>query len=286
LARGSTSTSDTGFQQGTLTFTAGNLVVSTLNDAIQRAANTAIEMGSVNVNGTATLISTNIVLAQSASGANASLVTGSLNVTNGTVEGNVVAGGGNSLINLNGGALIVSNFAGTAAARISSLNLLNSTMHLAINGSAPAANVNVAAISATGATIVIDSVANVTGPTVIHLINYTGSDPFAGLSLALPLGYTGSLVDNAGSVDLSINVGAIVPPGIHSINLAAGQIIISGSNNTGAAGGTYHLLSSTNLLVPLSNWVIVSGGSFDSFGNFSTTNGATNSQQFFILKEP
>ena len=288
LARGSTNVNDTGFQQGTLTFSGGTLVVSNLDVAVQRAADSGAETGVVNVNGTGTLLSTNIVLAQLAAGGNAALVSGSLNVTNGTVEGNIVAGGGNSLVNLNGGTLIVSNFVGSAGARLSSLNMLNSSLHLTVNGAAPAANVNVAAISAAGATITIDSVANVTGPTLVHLISYTGSDPFAGLSLAsLPLGYTGSLVDNAGSIDLSINVGAIVPPAIHSITIAGGQIIINGSNKTGSGGGSYHLLSSTNLLVPLANWTIVTSGSFDASGNFSTTNsGGTNSQKFFILKVP
>jgi hypothetical protein len=288
LARGSTNVNDTGFQQGTLTFTAGNLVVSNLNVAIQRAANNGTETGNLNVNGTGTLLCTNIVLAQLAAGGTAALVSGSLDVTNGTVEGNIVAGGGNSLVNLNGGTLVVSNFAGSAASRLSSLNMLNSSLHLTVNGAAPAANVNVAAVSASGATITIDSVANVTGPTLVHLISYTGSDPFAGLSLAsLPSGYTGSLVDNAGSVDLSINVGTAVPPAIHSITTGGGQIIINGSNKTGSGGGSYHLLTSTNLLLPLTNWTIVTSGSFDGSGNFSTTNsGGTNTQQFFILKVP
>ncbi len=288
LARGSTSASDTGFQQGTLTFTAGILAVTNLDVAIQRAANNATETGIVNVNGTGVLLCTNIVLAQTAAGGNATLANGSLNVTNGTVEGNIVAGGGNSVVNLNGGKLIVSNFVGTAGARLSSLNMLGSSLHLAVNGVVPAANVNVAAISATGATITIDSVANVTGPTLIHLINYTGSDPFAGLSLAgLPPGYTGSLVDNAGSIDLNVNVGAAVAPAIHSISIVGGQFIISGSSDTGAGGETYHLLSSTNILSPLTNWVIVTSGAFDASGNFSTTNnGATNAQQFFILRVP
>lgn len=288
LARGSTSASDTGFQQGTLTFTAGILAITNLDVAIQRAANNGTETGIVNVNGTATLLCTNIVLAQTATGGNAALANGSLNVTNGTVEGNIVAGGGNSVVNLNGGKLIVSNFVGSAASRLSSLNLLNASLHLAANGSASAANVNVAAISAAGATITIDSVANVAGSALIHLISYTGSDPFTGLALAgLPAGYTGSLVDNAGSIDLSINVGPTVPPVIHSISVAGSQFIISGANGTGTGGGTYHLLSSTNILAPLTNWVIVASGNFDSSGNFSTTNnGATNAQQFFILKEP
>jgi hypothetical protein len=286
LARGSTNINDTGFAQGTLTFTAGSLVVNNLLDAIQRTNNATVQTGIVNVNG-GTLISTNIVLAQIASGGSAALVKGLLAVTNGAVEGNIFAGGGISTVNLNGGTLVVSNTAGTAAAPLSALNMVNGNLHLKVNGSAPAANVNATSVIASGTTITIDSVANVTGLTTIHLISYTGSNPFAGLTLApLPPGYSGTLVNNAGSIDLSVNTAPTVPPTIGNISIIGGQVVISGTNNLGA-GGTYHLLSSTNLLLPLTSWTVLGTGSFDSHGNFSSTNGSsTNSQQFYMLKVP
>lgn len=287
LARGETSTSDSGFAQGTLTFTAGTIDVNNLTNGLQRANNTAMATGVVNVNGSALLISTNIILAQSAAGANASLVSGTLNVTSGTVLANIFAGGGNSTVTVNGGSLIVSNNVGTAAAKLSTLNLVNASLHLKVNGSATAASVNAANVTASGTTITIDSVANVTGQTNIHLISYTGSDPYAGFSLVLPSGYTGSLVDNAGNVDLSLNVGSLVSPTIGSIFVnGSGHIVVSGTNNSGA-GGTYHILTTTNLLNPLTNWTILNSGNFDGSGNFSFTNGSTtNSQQYYILKVP
>ncbi|HEY1663701.1 MAG TPA: hypothetical protein VGI03_14885 [Verrucomicrobiae bacterium] len=287
LGRGETAATDSGYQQGTLTFSGGTMVVMNLTNGLQRANNTATETGVVNVNGTATLISTNIVLAQAAAGANATLVTGALNVTNGTVFGNITAGGGNSSVNLTGGSLIVSNFVGTTAARLATLTMANGTLHLKVNGSAPAANVNIAAISATASTITIDSVANISGSTLIHLISYTGADPYAGLSLApLPLGYSGTLVDNAGSIDLSVNTAPIVSPTIRHFGIIGGQIVVSGTNNFGA-GGTYHLLSSTNVALALTNWTVVTAGSFDGSGNFSSTNSIpTNNQEFYILEIP
>ncbi|HEY3761080.1 MAG TPA: hypothetical protein VGN23_04980 [Verrucomicrobiae bacterium] len=287
LGRGETSVSDSGLQQGTLTFSGGTMVINNLTNGVQRAANTATNIGTMNVNGTATLISTNIVLAQIAAGGNASDVFGILNINNsGIVQGSITAGGGNSAVNLNGGTLIVSNFVGTSAARLASLTVTNATLELAVNGSAPAANVNVAAISASGATIAISSVANVTGPTTVHFINYTGSDPYAGLSLTLPLGYSGSLVDNVGSIDLSINTAPIVSPTISRLSFSGGQIVVSGTNNAGSSG-TYHLLSSTNVTLPLANWTVVLSGSFNSNGSFSLTNSApANSQSFYILKIP
>jgi hypothetical protein len=286
LARGSTSASDSGSAVGTLTFTAGTMIINNLTNGVQRANNTTTETGNVNVNG-GTLISTNLILAQLASGGTASLVTGSLNITNGTVAGNIVAGGGVSTVNLNGGTLVISNSLGASAARVSALNLVGGTLHLKVNGSAPAANVNVAAITASGGGIAIDSVANVTGPTLIHLISYTGSDPFSGLSLAsMPSGYTGTLVDNAGSIDVNVNVGSPVSPTIKNILIINGQIIVRGTNNVGS-GGTFHLLTSTNVTLPLASWPVLSTGSFDGSGNFSITNGSeTNRQQFYIMKVP
>jgi hypothetical protein len=266
------------------------LDVLNLTNGLQRAANTATESGVVNVNGTATLVCPNIDLAVTSAGANASLVTGTLNVTNGTVRGGIFAGGGVGTVNINGGTLIVSNAAGTAAAPLTDLNLTGASLHLKVDANAPAATVCAAAVSATGTTIVIDSVANVTGTTTIHLISYSGSDPYTGLALApLPPGYSGSLVDNAGSIDLTVNVAPTTPPTIRKILIVGGQLIISGTNNVGAsgAGGGYQILTSTNVSLALANWTVLTNGNFDINGNFSSTNAiGTSRTQYFILRLP
>jgi hypothetical protein len=285
VGRGATAAADTGYAQGTLTFTAGTLDVTNLQVGVQRANNTATESGVVNVNGTATLLSTNILLAQYTAGASTALITGTLNATNGTVRGSIYAGGGISTVNIIGGTLIVSNTAGTTALPLTAVNLSGASLHLKADGNATTAPVNATGVSAAGSTITIDSVANVTGPKTIHLISYTSADPFTGLSLApLPSGYTGSLVDNAGSIDLSINVAVSVPPTIQSIRISGGQLIISGTNNVGS-GGTYSVLTTTNLTVARTNWTVLSSGSFDGSGNFSVTNATgTNSQSFYTLR--
>jgi hypothetical protein len=291
LARDSTNAADTGYAQGTFTFTAGTLMVNNLTNGLQRTNNTTVETGVINVNGAATLISTNIVLAQAGPAANASLVSGTINANGGTVRANILAGGGVSTVNVNGGTLIVSNeVVGTAGAPITALNLTNASLQLNVNGSAPAANVNVTTVNTNGTTtITIDSVANITGPTTIHLISYSGADPFNALSLALlPFGYTGTLMDNPNSIDLSVNVSsAQPPPTIRSINFnSGGQIVINATNNFGA-GGTYEVLTSTNLLTPLTNWTVLTLGAFNVNGNTSSTNSTgTNYQRFYILKVP
>ena len=288
VGRSGTAAGDTGFAQGTLTTAGGTLDVNTLQIGLQRAVNTATEAGTVNILGTATLVSPSITLATSFAGANASFVTGTLNVTNGTVRGTIVAGGGISTVNVNAGTLTVTGAVGTPASQLTALNLRNASVHLSVDGTATAAIINAAAVSAAGTTITIDSVANVAGPHTIHLIGYSGPSPFAGLSLApLPAGYSGSLVDNSGSIDLSVSV-ATTPhsPAIHGIILSAGQLIISGTNNAGTGGGTYHVLTSTNVTLPLTHWSLLTNGSFDASGNFSSTNPVTGNLRFYLLQVP
>jgi hypothetical protein len=60
------------------------------------------------------------------------------------------------------------------------------------------------------------------------------------------------------------------PPSIGAITLSGSTIVLSGSN--GAPGGTYYVLSSTNLTLPQTNWTPLTTNMFDINGNFSFTN--------------
>ncbi len=287
LGEGCTSATDTGHATGTLTMTAGTIDVLDLKVANQRAANSAPATATVNVLGSGTLLCSNIELAHFTASATGP-VTGTLNI-GGTVRANITPEGGTSIVNLNGGTLIVSNTAGTSAAPLSQLNLTGGSLHLNVNGTNTAPNVFATAITTSGTTVIrVDSVSNITSTTTVHLIGYTGTDPFAGLSLgAMPAGYSGTLVDNSGSVDLTVNISAVPPaPTIRSIAVSGGQVVLGGTNNNNGAGGTYSVLTSTSLNTPLSNWTVITNGTFTS-GVFSSTNSAsTNSQRFFILRAP
>lgn len=73
-------------------------------------------------------------------------------------------------------------------------------------------------------------------------------------------------------------------PGITGISLSGGNVTISGTN--AQAGATYYLLTSTNLLLPISQWTPVStnvaaGNNFTFIGTNTVTPGAR--QQFYIL---
>ena len=80
---------------------------------------------------------------------------------------------------------------------------------------------------------------------------------------------------------------AAARPSIRRAALSNGNFIVSGTNN-GGAGGTYHVLSTTNLLLPRSNWTVLTNGSFDGSGNFSFTNfnAIINAQRFYTLQVP
>jgi hypothetical protein len=75
-------------------------------------------------------------------------------------------------------------------------------------------------------------------------------------------------------------------PLIASLNLAGTNLVINAAN--GVAGGTYTVLMSTNVALPLGQWTPVATNVLTGSGNFTIT--ATNavspgaSQQFYILQ--
>jgi hypothetical protein len=75
-------------------------------------------------------------------------------------------------------------------------------------------------------------------------------------------------------------------PVFQHASLSSGKFILSGTNNAGP-GGTYHELTSTNVQLALTNWTVLTNGSFDAKGNFSITNAiGTNQRQFYLLRVP
>jgi len=88
---------------------------------------------------------------------------------------------------------------------------------------------------------------------------------------------------------LLVNVSLATPPTIHSVSIVNGQLIISGTNNIGpsGAGGSYHVLTSTNVTALVNTWAVLTNGTFNASGNFSSTNATgTNSQRFYIIRVP
>ena len=68
----------------------------------------------------------------------------------------------------------------------------------------------------------------------------------------------------------NIRVSIKTLPLIQTINLSSTNVIVSGTN--GLPGEAYYLMATTNLAVPLTNWISVATNVFKSEGNFACTN--------------
>ena len=79
----------------------------------------------------------------------------------------------------------------------------------------------------------------------------------------------------------------VARPKFLSVTAKGGNLIASGTNNSGP-GGTYHVVMSTSLQLPQTNWTVLTNGSFDSNGKFTFTNviSNTNSEKFYGLRVP
>jgi fibronectin type 3 domain-containing protein/regulation of enolase protein 1 (concanavalin A-like superfamily) len=107
--------------------------------------------------------------------------------------------------------------------------------------------------------------------TVAYSWNLTGRTPTANAFAAA--------VFSPGQITLPL-----LSPQITGISLSGTTLSLSATNGT--AGGSWTLLQSADLTLPLSQWETNSTGNFDGNGNLSTNivNTATNGQEFYILK--
>jgi autotransporter-associated beta strand protein len=215
--------SGAGTATATLTMTAGTLNVNTMDIAVQ--TNTAVTgspvTGTVNVNGGTLTVNSSLRIAYYGGAGAAS--TGRLNITNGTVLAtNIVAGGGSSTINMNGGRLVVTNTVGTLTAPLTALNLSGGAtlQFTAANGVIPA---QVASLTSDNTGIInVGSVPAIASyPAQFPLIAYQGGSG-SGLTFAvgtLPGTFTGYISnDNTSTIYVVITNG----PSLSSVTWAGG----------------------------------------------------------------
>ena len=94
---------------------------------------------------------------------------------------------------------------------------------------------------------------------------------------------TDQISTSQGFVNLTIL--PLLMPAIATPSISANSVVLSGSG--GAPGGGYHVLSSTDVTTPLTNWVSTGTGVFDGSGNFTFTNSTAGAlQRFYILQVP
>ena len=145
-------------------------------------------------------------------------------------------------------------------------------------------------IAVTGA-LALNGVLNLTnvagfGAGTYTLITYTGALSGGGLTIgAHPLGYNYS-VSTATANQVRLIVTAQTPPIFGSAVLNGNNLIFSGTG--GLTNGNYFVLTTTNLVTPVSNWTRLATNLFDGSGNFIFTNltDPNAGQNFFRLQLP
>ncbi|MGH7952923.1 MAG: beta strand repeat-containing protein, partial [Limisphaerales bacterium] len=120
--------------------------------------------------------------------------------------------------------------------------------------------------------------------TLFNATTYNGS--FATYDLPpLPagLGWDTSHLNSDGSIRV---IAQTTPPSFNSVTLNGSNLVMSGSGGT--ADGTYYVLGSTNIALPLTSWTPIATNQFDGSGNFSFTNvvNAASPAQFFDISVP
>jgi autotransporter-associated beta strand protein len=82
-----------------------------------------------------------------------------------------------------------------------------------------------------------------------------------------------------------LTVPTLSPPTFSNPVITGGNLILLGSNGT--INGTYYLLASTNVSLPLTNWTVLSTNTFDPSGAFSNSVLLNPSlpQSFFLIKQ-
>jgi autotransporter-associated beta strand protein len=303
VGRGSAAvaTTGTGNTTGSLEFDAGTITANTVNIGIQSANTTKYGVGTISVNTNSTIgnnatlsVSGTLNLGISVGGVGAATTSGTLDINGGTVLANTIVVGTNnatSTITLNGGTLIVTNTGGTPAAPLTTLNLNGGTLQLNVNGNSIVTNIVAITVNnSVATTIQIGSLANITGTVTFPLMSYTGTDPSTNnLSLAtLPMGYTGSLVDDTANSSIDLSLTSSVKPTPHITDVSVSGITLTINATNGAVGGQYVLLGTTNVAKPLSQWTPMLTNNFDGSGNLNLSTNIINRavrQQFYILKQ-
>lgn len=84
---------------------------------------------------------------------------------------------------------------------------------------------------------------------------------------------------------VSISVLPLIAPTNVQVKLSGGNVVLTGVGP--GAGGTFHLFSTTNLTVPLSNWTAAGSGTFGNNGDVAITNSVAGvPEQFYIFAVP
>jgi autotransporter-associated beta strand protein len=225
--------------------------------------------------------------------------TGPTAITSGALEANVLAGGvtvdsGGTFLaaNVVAGPVTVAS-GGTLGGNVGTIGTetINNTLTLA-NGSTtilqltPSSNDQIAGLTSVtyGGSLIVSNISAtpLTAGSQFKLFNSAtaGSGNFSSVTV-LP-GATGTFDPSTGVLTIT----SVAAPKFNRVSYSGGNLIFTGSGFS--AGGSYEILSATNLLTPVPNWVTNVSGAFGASGTFSNGIPVNPSvpAQFFMLKTP
>lgn len=146
---------------------------------------------------------------------------------------------------------------------------------------------------------VVEAVGNITYGGALDLANISGSPLAAGNSFQIvsAAGYSGAFTSispatpGAGlawnTSQLSSGIISVVASGagpeISKTYTSGGNFVFGGTG--GPDNGTYYVLTSTNLLTPVSGWTPIATNMFTASGAFSVTNALSGPRRFYIIKQ-
>ena len=248
---------------GTWTFAGNNTYIT----------NTTVSGGRLLVNGSPTGNGTTIVQTNGTLGGSG-LISSTVNVQ----SGGTIQGGDANYQN----ELTVT----TLNLGLASTNITYSKFTVSAGG---AVNVSSLNVNGTNFVQILDSSLTVGTYPLFYYFFEAGTSGSGGIQLGtLPNGVVAHLNDTGSEVDLVVTsvpstLIPTIPPGITSLSLAGGNVVINGTN--GQAGYTYYLLTSTNLATPVTQWNTVATNVLGAASyTFIGTNAAGNlGQQFYRL---
>ena len=269
---------------------ASPLILDGLNGPNTYSGDTLVNVGTLQlVDGASISTSSNITLAAGTTldmgGTVLTLASGySLN-GNGTVTNSSLSAGAGSTVSPGVGAvgrLTVGGaitLAGTNIMEVDTANATNDVLRSSGGSSS---------ITYGGTLNVVDLVGNsLTSSSSFKLFSATSySGSFNSIVPATPgsgLIWDTSALGTSGTLKVAAS-GPAPMPRINSVRLQGASLVISGTNGT--TSGSYYVLSSTNVALPLVNWTRIATNSFTG-GNFNFTNSVNPSvqRQFFLLQE-
>jgi hypothetical protein len=117
------------------------------------------------------------------------------------------------------------------------------------------------------------------------VVSVLSPDSYSGSFASLGLPSAVSWQSNYGTTNFSLVAGSAQPQ-FGSVNLSGTNLIFNGIG--GSPGSNYVVLVSTNLTIPLTNWLALTTNTFDGTGQFHYTNNVNpvKPRQFFIFKLP